>query len=168
MATSHSKRPGHLDRSDPVAKVNQARRAAILIGCASGAIGAAALAAPQKANRALGLHNDPAMRAIGIADLALVPGLLIGRPRWLWVAARAGLNLTIAAYLIGSRQHGQTPRPLAAVAALIAVTTRDMRVAATLRAAENRSRHARHRIRANQERDRQLAGPGRAPDGRAD
>jgi hypothetical protein len=76
------------------------------------------------------------MRAIGIADLALVPGLLTGRPRWPWVAARAGLNLTIAAFLVASRPCGQTPRPLAAAAALIAVTMRDMRVAATLRAVE--------------------------------
>ena len=77
------------------------------------------------------------MRAIGIADLALVPGLLIGRPRWPWVAARAGLNLMIAAYLIGSRPHGGTPRPLAASAALIAVTIRDVRITATLRAEES-------------------------------
>ncbi len=114
--------------------ITEAHRAAVSVGLATGAIGAGLIAAPHKANRALGLDDDLAMRMIGVADLVLVPGLLMGRPRWPWVAARAGLNLTIAAFLVGRRAHGQTRRPLVAGAALLAATMGDMRVAATLRA----------------------------------
>ena len=42
------------------------------------------------------------MRLLGAADLVLVPGLLAGRPRWPWMAARAALNLAQAGWLAGA------------------------------------------------------------------
>ena len=42
------------------------------------------------------------MRLVGLADLALVPGLLRGEPRWPWMFGRAALNLGQAAYFHGS------------------------------------------------------------------
>jgi hypothetical protein len=35
-----------------------------------------------------------------VLDLALVPGLLAGRPRWPWLTARAAANLATAAYCL--------------------------------------------------------------------
>jgi hypothetical protein len=111
----------------------EAERAARMVGLGSGAIGAAILAAPDACSRALGLDAVAAMRVIGAADLAVAPGLLVGRSRARWMAARAGLNVAIVAFL-AIRGHGQL-RPRIAGAALLAVTAADARVLAPLRAA---------------------------------
>ena len=60
--------------------------------------------------RPLGLEgHDAAVRAIGAADLVLVPGLLRGEPRWPWMVGRAALNLAMAAYLIGAAKQSSSP-----------------------------------------------------------
>jgi hypothetical protein len=77
-------------------------RAPVFVGSVTLATGVALAAAPGAAARALGLEGqDAALRALGAADLVLVPGLLRGRPRWPWMVSRAGLNLAMAAYMIG-------------------------------------------------------------------
>ena len=50
------------------------------------------------------------MRALGVSDLVLVPGLLWGRPRWPWMVGRAALNLAQAAYLHGVAPQSSSPQ----------------------------------------------------------
>ena len=74
----------------------------VFVGCVTLAIGAALAVAPGRAAEALDLDGQQmALRAIGVSDLLLVPGLLRGSPRWPWMVGRAALNLAIAAYLRG-------------------------------------------------------------------
>lgn len=64
------------------------------------AVGTALLTAPRLVTRPLGLEDqDGAVRAVGVCDLILVPGLLRGRPRWAWMLARAAFDVGDAAYL---------------------------------------------------------------------
>ena len=75
--------------------------------------GLALLAAPGRVGGRLGLDDqDAALRAIGASDLVLVPGLLLGRPRWPWMVARSALNLALAAYLHGVAPRSSSPRAL--------------------------------------------------------
>ena len=48
----------------------------------------------------IGLTNPHHVRVLGALDLCLVPGLLVGRPPWPWLAARAVYNLMIVAYCL--------------------------------------------------------------------
>jgi hypothetical protein len=76
------------------------QRAATGVGLTTLVIGAALVAAPNGAARLLRLGEHPGgMRAVGLADLALVPGLVRGKPQWPWMAGRGALNLLIAAYI---------------------------------------------------------------------
>lgn len=107
-----------------------ATRMAVQVGVATTLIGGALAAAPGPVGDAVGL--DPlGARVIGVADLVLVPGLLRGRPRWPWMAARAGLNLAIAGYGRKRSQAG-APRVGALAAGLVAITAADSAVAVTL------------------------------------
>ena len=67
------------------------------------------------------------MRAIGVSDLVLVPGLLRGDPRWPWMAARAVFNLGDAVYLHRVARSG------AGAAAMLALTALDGTTALALR-----------------------------------
>ncbi len=100
-------------------------RMPVLVGWVTLAAGAGLLAAPGRAAAALGLEGqDTALRLIGAADLALVPGLLADRPRWM--IARAGLNLAQAAYLLGvAPQSSQPERVKGSAAALLGLTVVD-------------------------------------------
>jgi hypothetical protein len=121
---------------DARVEIDVASRSATLVGCGSGAIGAVALLAPKRVNKLLGMSDDVAMRAIGVADLALVPGLIGGRQRWRLMAARAGLNLAIVGVFLRSRSGASSPsRPLAAAVGLAIVTVGDLRVGRALYAA---------------------------------
>jgi hypothetical protein len=68
------------------------------VGLTTLAIGAALVARPDLLTERLGL-DATAVRVIGLSDLVLVPGLLKGEPRWPWMAARAAMNVAVAAYL---------------------------------------------------------------------
>jgi hypothetical protein len=110
-----------------------ARRSARFIGVGSGAIGAALVLAPERANALVGLHSNAAMRVIGVADVVLAPGLVRGEPRWRYVAGRAALNLAIATFMVRSRSAADDPRrPVAVAVALASVTVGDARVASVL------------------------------------
>jgi hypothetical protein len=107
-----------------------ALRRATAIGAGSLAIGGGLLASPRRLGGAVGFPEAVA-RAVGIADLAVVPGLVAGRPRWPWMLARAGLNVPIA---VAAARSGTTAGRVGA-AALAAVTVADLRLAGELRAA---------------------------------
>jgi deazaflavin-dependent oxidoreductase (nitroreductase family) len=100
------------------------------VGIGSLAIGAALLAFP-RIGRVADLDARDA-RLIALADLAVGPGLIWGRPRRPWVFARAGANLGIAALLLRRR----TGAGRAIAAGLGAVTVADMQLAAALPSGE--------------------------------
>ncbi len=108
-----------------------------LVGIATLAAGAALVAAPQLTTRALGLEGEEtAVRVLGAADLVLVPGLLAGRPRWPWMAARAALNLAQAGWLAAAAGRAGSPGlARGGAAALAALTAVDGPTAVALRRA---------------------------------
>ncbi|TQL68632.1 hypothetical protein FB381_2528 [Nocardioides albertanoniae] len=111
-----------------------ARRSAAVVGMATLPIGAAILLAPDRVGRALMLGDHPvALRVIGAADLALVPGLLAGRRRLPWMAARAGLNVAIAAYCLHLARREGNLGPKVVVPALAIATAADVRTIQALR-----------------------------------
>ncbi len=72
-------------------------RVATGVGAAAALIGGALVASPGRFGPWIALTDVGAARSVGLADLALVPGLLAGCPRWPWMAARAARNLVIVA-----------------------------------------------------------------------
>ena len=63
------------------------------------------------------------MRAIGLSDLVLVPGLLRGKPRWPWLIGRAAMNLAVAGYMHGSASQSSSPELMRAGAGVLAGLT---------------------------------------------
>lgn len=114
----------------------QGTRGARTVGCITAVIGAVLVAAPGRPAQLLGV--DPAeLRRIGFTDLALVPGLLAGRPRWPWMVARVGLNLAITGYAQRRATTTDDRRALDATAvALAALSVQDVRIARALQAAD--------------------------------
>ena len=100
-------------------------RMPVFVGCVTLAAGAGLLAAPGEAARWLGLdeRDHLLLRAVGAADLVLVPGLLRGDPRWPWMIGRAALNLAQAAYLRSAAERSTAPEKLKASAAVLAGLT---------------------------------------------
>jgi hypothetical protein len=90
----------------------------VRVGVVTTAIGGVLLAAPNRAGPLMGLDDPRAARLVGLADLALVPGLLRGRPRWPWLAARVGLNLTIIGYAIRTARRNRRAQVASAVLAV--------------------------------------------------
>ena len=95
------------------------------VGWATLAAGAALVAAPGLTARPLGLDESShaALRAIGAADLALVPGLLRGSPKWPWMTARAALNLAQAAGMLALAPRSASPTAVRVTAATLASLT---------------------------------------------
>jgi hypothetical protein len=108
-----------------------AERAAVRVGLITTVVGGALTAAPARVGPLMGLTDPRAASVVGLADLALVPGLLRGRPRWPWLAARAGLNLAIVGYAAVTTRRNR--RALLAVAALTAATLSDLLAMSALR-----------------------------------
>lgn len=100
-----------------------AHRTATVVGVATTAIGGALLAAPGAAGPLMRLTDPRGARVVGLADLVLVPGLLAGRPRWPWMAARAVLNPAIAAYVLRIAPRSGRTKQARAVASVLAVAT---------------------------------------------
>jgi hypothetical protein len=112
---------------------DDAERAAVRVGVITTVIGGALTAAPARVGPLVGLNSPQAALVVGLADLALVPGLLRGRPRWPWLAARAGLNVAIIGY--AAVTSGRNRRTFVAVAALASATVSDLVAMSTLRGA---------------------------------
>ena len=104
-------------------------------GYATLGIGVALVAAPRLVTGPLGLEGqDAAVRAIGMSDLVLVPGLLRGSPRWPWMLARAAFNLGDAAYLHRVAPRSSAPRATRTGAGvMLALTALDGTTALALR-----------------------------------
>jgi hypothetical protein len=86
----------------------------------------------------MGLGDHPRLsRTIGVADVALGPGLLRGRPRWPWMGARAGLNLLIAGQYWAESRRGASPRARTGAAMMVALAVADSTVALALRRVSN-------------------------------
>jgi hypothetical protein len=95
-------------------------RAAVIAGCVTLVAGVALVAAPGQVTERLGLEgHDAAVRAIGLSDLVLVPGLLRGRPRWPWLIGRAAMNVAVAGYLHGTAPQSSSPGLMRAGAGLL-------------------------------------------------
>jgi hypothetical protein len=110
---------------------DEAQRAAVRVGVITTVIGGALTAAPARVGPVVGLTSPPAALVVGLADLALVPGLLRGQPRWPWLAVRAGLNVAIIGYAVVT--NGRNRRAVAAATALAAATVADLVAMSTLR-----------------------------------
>jgi len=113
---------------------DNAERAAVRVGLVTTAIGSVLAFAPARVGSLMGIIDPRAARVVGVADLALVPGLLRGRPRWAWLSARAGLNLVIVGYAVATARRSR--RAQVAVAGLVAATVSDLVAAAALRGAD--------------------------------
>lgn len=102
-------------------------------------VGIALLAAPRPLAVAAGVGDRPTFaRVVGIMDLALVPGLLRGRPRWPWMLARAAANLPIAAaYRSEIARNGGTPLARTGMYAMLGLSVVDTATAIGLRRAES-------------------------------
>ena len=107
-----------------------ATRASVRVGLVTTVVGAALTAAPKRAGSLVGIADPFAARLVGLADLALVPGLLRGRPRWPWLAARAALNAAIIGYAGATARRNR--RAQVAAAALVAATFSDLSALAAL------------------------------------
>ena len=109
------------------------------VGCVTLAAGAALVGSPRLLTGRLGLDGqDAAVRAIGVSDLVLVPGLLRGRPRWPWMIGRAALNLAVAAYLQGVAPQSSSPALAKAGAGLlVGLTALDGATGLALRRADS-------------------------------
>jgi hypothetical protein len=114
-----------------------ARNSARNVGVTTLVIGIVLLVAPSRAGRLLRLGGDHpvALRIIGASDLALVPGLLAGRDRARWMAARAGFNVAIAAYCLWLVRRERTIGAGVGTVAMLAATLADIRTIAALRTA---------------------------------
>jgi hypothetical protein len=108
-----------------------------IVGGITLVVGGALLGAPRLASGPLGLRGEErALRGIGAADLSLVPGLLAGRPRWRWMAARAALDVAQAAALWRlAARAGDPGRAQVAAATLLGLTAADGFTALALRRA---------------------------------
>jgi hypothetical protein len=96
-------------------------RMAEFAGWATLVAGAALLLAPRRTTGPLGLEGqEAAIRAIGVSDLVLVPGLLRGTPRWPWMTARAAFNVGDTAYLLWAARRSSSPAKVRAGAVVMA------------------------------------------------
>jgi hypothetical protein len=113
--------------------VRQGERAVTVVGLVTAVIGIVLIAVPRRSAELVGL-DDADARALGVADLVLSPALLWGRPRWLWMAARAAMNLGMGAFVLRRGRSGGRARAFATL--MLLLSTADTRVVLALRGAE--------------------------------
>jgi hypothetical protein len=108
-------------------------RHAVFVGLSTTVLGGALALAPERFGPTVGLIEPAAARVIGLADLALVPGLVVGPRQGTWLTARAVLNLAIIGHL--SRLNGSARLQRAVAAGLAAASVADLQSAVALRVA---------------------------------
>ena len=107
--------------------LHHAETTATAVGLLTLVIGAFLGAAPGVSQRFLELRDDgptqTGLRVVGVVDLVVAIGLLVGRPRWPWVAARAAANPPTTVYLawLARRDGARAMIPAAAVVGLATV-----------------------------------------------
>lgn len=91
---------------------------------------------PRRSAVALGLGDRPALaRTVGVTDLVVGSGVLVGRPRWPWMAARAALNLVLTGcYAAEASRPDGNRRARAGAIAMASLTVVDATLAVALAA----------------------------------
>lgn len=109
-----------------------------LVAAVSGGGGLLLLVAPRVFTGPAGLGgHDHGVRAVGLADLLLVPGLAGTGPKWPWMAGRSALSLMQAAYFEAAAGRAEKPAVARGAAlALLGLAVIDGATALALRRAE--------------------------------
>ncbi|GGO16885.1 hypothetical protein GCM10011576_30260 [Micromonospora parathelypteridis] len=102
------------------------------VGLVTLGFGVVLTAMPRRSAAALGLGNRPVLaRTVGLTDLVVGSGVLCGRPRWPWMAARAALNLALAGCYAAEANRGNRRARTGAIA-MASLTVVDATLALTL------------------------------------
>ncbi|MGE4424888.1 MAG: hypothetical protein AB7G37_00385 [Solirubrobacteraceae bacterium] len=108
------------EKHTPPALLAQAELTPKIVAGVTLVAGVALLAAPRVYTEPVGLEGqDRPVRAVGLADLILVPGLIGGRPRWPWMVGRAAVSLMQGAYVDGVSSQASRPRAARRTAAVL-------------------------------------------------
>ena len=112
-------------------------RMPVFAGTVTLAVGVALLAAPRLMTGPLGLDGqEGVVRAIGVSDLVLVPGLLRGSPRWPWCwLARRSTSATRRTCTAWPRARRRRAALRAGAAVMAGLTVLDCATAVMLRRA---------------------------------
>ena len=102
-----------------------ATRSTMPVAIISGVAGGALALFPLTVGPLIGLSDPRQCRVIGLLDLALVPGLVHGRPRWPWLGARAFLNLPMAAFALRQGHRSGRLKNAGVFAAVMTLATID-------------------------------------------
>jgi hypothetical protein len=106
-------------------------------GVSTAIAGSALLCAPDRLGPLIGLTARRDVQLVGVLDLALAPGLILGRPQWPWLAARAVSNVATAVFALKRAGRGVKQRNAIAFSTFLVVAT-----AADLRALRELRDHA--------------------------
>lgn len=112
-------------------------RTATEVGLITAVAGALLLAAPGAVGRRSWIEDPNQARLLGLVDVVIAAGLLAGRPRAPWMAARVIANVGTAAFF-GRIARGGPPTigPAVVAGSLLGVTAIDVGVASALHADE--------------------------------
>lgn len=115
-------------------------RTATFVGFVTTVIGTALLVAPEAVGRRSWIEDPVEARILGGVDLAIAGGLLFGRPRSPWMAARVVANVGTAAFFGRIARDGKpgagTIGPAVVAGALLSISVVDLTVVRALRAEE--------------------------------
>ncbi|MGC4748531.1 hypothetical protein ACLQ28_23195 [Micromonospora sp. DT201] len=105
-----------------------------VVGFVTLGFGVLLTAMPRRSAAALGLGDRPVLAgAVGLTDLVVGSGVLRGRPRWPWMAARAALNLALTGcYAAEANRPGGNRRARTGAIAMASLTVVDATLALAL------------------------------------
>lgn len=117
-------------------------RLADVVGWVTLGFGAALTVTPRRSAAVLGLGDRPELATVvGLTDLVVGSGILRGRRRWPWMAARAALNLALAGcYATEASRAGGDSRARAGTIAMVSLTVVDTALTLALAARPPRKR----------------------------
>ncbi len=114
------------------------------LGMFSLALGAAQVAAPDRVARRIGLGDTPdtraVLRAVGVRELAVVPGLLAARAPRGWLLARVAgdlVDLTLLGRALDGKRGSSRDMARAAIGAVAGVTALDLLAARRAKGSSN-------------------------------
>jgi hypothetical protein len=85
--------------------------------------GSVLLAAPERLGRVVGITGKRDAQLVAFVDLALAPGLILGRPAWPWLTARAVSNVATAVFVLSRADDASSRRRAGIFSALLTVAT---------------------------------------------